>query len=198
MSHFNKVANSWDSPQKAERSRKFADEIKKVINLDDHLDIMDFGCGTGILGFEFIKNAKSIFGIDTSEGMLDVFDQKASEFSNITSSNINLEEETLDRKFDLIISSMAFHHLNGPDKMLISFSKMLNPLGQIVIIDLESEDGTFHPDNEGMGVKHFGFSEFEVSKWGQKSHMKSKFHIVDTICKNGRNYKLFLAVFNFV
>ena len=195
MSHFNEVANSWDSPQKIERSKRFANEIKKEVQLDNNLDIMDFGCGTGVLGFEFIESAKSLLGIDTSQGMLDVFDQKASKLASIESKNINLEIDELDQKFDLIMSSMAFHHLDHPDKMLSKFSKMLNVGGKILIIDLETEDGTFHPDNDGMGVKHYGFSKDDLSRWGRNAGLSFSCKTVDEIIKNERSYNLFLSVF---
>lgn len=196
MSHFNEVANSWDNPEKIERSKRFANEIKKAIRLDNNLDIMDFGCGTGVLGFEFIENAKSLLGIDTSQGMLDVYNEKAKNLSNVESKNINLEVDTLDRTFDLIVSSMAFHHLDHPEKMLSKFSKMLNSGGEILIIDLETEDGSFHPDNDGMGVKHFGFSEDDLSQWTSDLGLKLSFKTVDKIIKNDRSYNLFLAIFN--
>jgi predicted TPR repeat methyltransferase len=45
----------------------------------DGAKIMDFGCGTGLVGEELVKigfNHKDISGIDASQGMLDVTAKK--------------------------------------------------------------------------------------------------------------------------
>lgn len=195
MSHFNEVANNWDTEEKIERVTKQAQGIKNKINLESNLDILDFGCGTGLLGFEFINNAKTLLGIDTSDGMLDVFNLKTKDFPNVQSSSINLENENLDRKFDLIVSAMTFHHLYNPENVLMKFSKMLNKNGKIAVIDLESEDGSFHPDNEGMGVQHFGFSENTLISWAKKCNLDIEVSVLDKIKKNNKEYNLFLAIF---
>lgn len=195
MSHFNEIANEWDSEQKVNLMHKLATEAKKVLNLQSKLDIMDFGTGTGLFGLEFSDNIKSLTGVDVSEGMLKVFDEKTSKFENINSLNINLEKNKIDQKFDLIISSMAFHHLDDPKSVLIKLKKNLNPNGKIAIVDLDHEDGTFHPDNESMGVKHFGFAQTELEQWAQEAHLHLEHTLINSINKNDKEYKQFLAVF---
>lgn len=196
MSHFNEAANTWDSPEKVRRVQDLGRKIKENSRFQakDNIDIMDFGCGTGLLGFQFIDSAKSIVGIDNSQGMLDVFDEKTKDQSNFESMNINLENEDLNRKFDLIVSSMTFHHLINPEAMIFKFSKMLNENGQIALIDLETEDGSFHGENKKMGVHHFGFSKEEVQSWAASADLSTDYSTVEEIQKNDRVYKLFLAV----
>ena len=109
--------------------------------------------------------------------------------------NINLEEENISEKFDLIVSSMAFHHLNYPGKVLNKLKNNLNSGGKIIVVDLDKEDGTFHPDNEGMGVKHFGFSKETLENWANKSELNLDHYIINSIDKNERKYQQFCAVF---
>jgi 2-polyprenyl-3-methyl-5-hydroxy-6-metoxy-1,4-benzoquinol methylase len=197
MSHFNEVANEWDSPHKVKLIGLTGNKIKENVDLDNKLDILDFGCGTGLLAGEFIDHAKSIVGVDTSEGMLEVFDNKFSNFDNITRKNINLEDgKGLECKFDLIVSSMVFHHLNDPNKTLSILKEHLNENGKIAIVDLDKEDGTFHPDNKKMGVKHFGFAKDEIASWAEENGLKLEHRLVHHIEKNDRQYDLFLAVFS--
>lgn len=191
MTHFDQSANEWDSPGKIELIKMTAQKIKDNIELGDNLKIMDFGCGTGLLAEEFFDYAKELVGVDTSAGMLEVFDKKFADYSHAYSKNINLEHETMDQKFDLIVSSMAFHHLNDPACMVSKLMNLLEPGGRLVIVDLDEEDGTFHPDNESMGVKHFGFSKEIIEKW----HPQVTHSIVHAIEKNERQYPLFLAIF---
>ncbi|WP_417336201.1 methyltransferase domain-containing protein [Halobacteriovorax marinus] len=70
MSHFNHVANEWDSEEKIKMMEALSTKTKEFLNLDDKRKILDFGCGTGLFGLNFLEHASSILGIDTSEGML--------------------------------------------------------------------------------------------------------------------------------
>lgn len=197
MSHFNHAANSWDSEGKIKLMGRLSENTKKRLDLGERkLDILDFGCGTGLFGLEFIDHAKSILGIDTSEGMLAVFDEKVKEHNHISSKLINLEKEDLDKKFDLVVSSMTFHHLDEPQKAIQKLSKMLNPGGKLAIVDLEKEDGSFHPDPAGMGVKHFGFSQEELEGWAKEANLEVKTCTINEVEKNDRTYQQFLAVFS--
>lgn len=196
MSHFDIRANQWDTPEKIEATSRLANNIKNKLTLSDELDILDFGCGTGLLGLEFLDRCKSLVGVDSSNGMLEVFRNKVSENKKIEPLFINLENDNLDRTFDLIISAMTFHHLNNPESVLMKLKPMLNPGGQIAIVDLMSEDGSFHPDNEGMGVKHFGFSKDEFDKWAIDLKMKCNYSNINVIHKNDRDYPQFLAILN--
>jgi tRNA (cmo5U34)-methyltransferase len=195
MSHFNHVANDWDNEGKIKLMNTLATKTRKKLDIKDKVDILDFGCGTGLFGLEFIEQAKSITGIDTSEGMLEVFNKKAANYNNIKSININLEQEECNLKVDLIVSSMTFHHLDNPSRTLKKLSSMLNPKGQLAIVDLEKEDGTFHPDNKAMGVKHLGFSNEEIKSWADEAGLKVELCTINSLEKNDRSYNQFLAVF---
>jgi len=196
ISHFNESASQWDSESKIEMMRLLAKKTMNVLHLTEPLDIMDFGCGTGLYGLEFSAHAKTLLGVDTSPGMLEAFDKKTEGSSKISSQLIDLEKEDLDLKFDLILSSMAFHHLSQPSEMISKMKTMLKRGGRLAIVDLDEEDGTFHPDNKGMGVKHFGFNKGQLSQWASEAHMNLHHEIINSIEKEGRVYRQFLAIFS--
>lgn len=172
--------------------------LKTIDQLDpaEGLDILDFGCGTGLFGLEFKKYIKTLTGIDTSTGMLDVFNKKTEDYNNIKSLNLNLETSNFDEDFNLVVSSMTFHHLNEPINVLKKLKKSLRNNGVIAIVDFDKEDGTFHPDNEGMGVKHYGFSKDELNEWAKETELKFEHSIINSISKNGKEYGQFLAIFS--
>ncbi len=198
MSHFNQVANSWDTPEKIKLNQYYAKEISKALPLANPLKILEVGCGTGLLGSQFVKDQNSLLGIDTSVGMLEVFNQKFKDNKNVSSLILNLEENDLDAnaQFDLIVSSMAFHHLKNPEAMISKLKTMLSPNGLIAIIDLDLEDGSFHPDPKNMGVFHFGFSQSTTKDWANKCKFRKferkEIHIVK---KESGDFSLFLALF---
>lgn len=200
MSHFNQEAANWDKPEKIELMKTLAEACKEVLNLTGPLDILDFGCGTGLFGFEFSEYFGSLMGIDTSSGMLEVFNKKSEGYPNIHSQMIDLEDPKVDIdksfKFDLIISSMAFHHLKEPETMLIKLKSYLKEGGKIAIVDLDTEDGSFHPDPKAMGVQHFGFAENQLQKWAENIHMNFEYSIINSINKDEKEFKQFLALYS--
>ncbi len=197
MSHFNLVANSWDTPEKIELSKHYAQRILRNIKTKSPKRILELGCGTGLLGANFLNEDSYLLGLDTSQGMLDVFNQKFSGL-NAKSMLLNLEQDDLNEApFDLIISCMSFHHLKNPEAMLLKLKKYLAPHGHMAIIDLDHEDGTFHPDPKNMGVYHFGFSDGVTSHWSVASDLENyKRETIHTIFKNEKSYPLFLALFS--
>lgn len=197
MNHFNEQARKWDTPEKTERCKKYAEKILKKINKKNISTILEFGCGTGLLGSHFLSDNTSLVGIDASQGMLDVFNEKFKN-KNAQSYHLNLEEYDfpINEKFDLIVTSMAFHHLKNPENMMIKLKNLLNREGILAIIDLDEELGDFHPDPKNMGVHHFGFSNQTTEKWAILSKFKTYTREdIDTIKKESGDYTIFLALY---
>ncbi len=131
--------------------------------------------------------------------MLEVFNQKFQGNKNVHSLLLNLEEqeqELNENGFDLIISTMAFHHLINPAAMIVKLKKLLSSNGVLAVIDLDAEDGSFHPDPKKMGVHHFGFSKELTDAWSVNAQFKkSSREIVNIITKEQGEYPVFLAMF---
>lgn len=196
MSHFNEIANEWDSPEKTQKMKSLASKVLEQVSLNKDLDILDFGGGTGLFGLEFENFAKSLEVIDTSEAMIEVFKKKTTGDKRFNSRILNLESQELNSTYDLIVSSMAFHHLNNPQAVLKKLAAALNDGGKILIVDLDKEDGSFHPDNKVMGVKHFGFSKEDLEGWGRELGLKTQWTIINEIPKNDRIYGQFLMIYS--
>lgn len=197
MSHFNQSANTWDTPEKIKLNQHYADQIKKSLLKKDSIKILELGCGTGLLGSQFLNETNQLIGIDTSSGMLEVFNQKFQDNKNVRSKLLNLEDQELgEGEFDLVISTMAFHHLKNPEQMILKLKKLLSSNGIIAVIDLDAEDGSFHPDPNKMGVHHFGFSKETTDSWSVAAQFKkSSREIINVISKEQGEYPVFLAIF---
>ncbi len=199
MSHFDQSANQWDTPDKIAWTERYAQAIRSRVAPGRRIRLLDVGCGTGLLSFHFAPVADAILGIDTSPGMLEVFDAKAKATPQARSLLLDLEAHDLPAgaTFDLVVSSMAFHHLVDPAAVLKKLGAALADGGRIAILDLDQEDGTFHPDPARMGVKHFGFSEAAARDWAARAGLELLTReIVHVIEKGeGRRYPIFMAVF---
>jgi len=156
---FNKVAETWDEkPVRVNLAKDVAQSISELDILTPEMDIMDFGCGTGLLTTKLHPLVHSITGVDSSQGMLDVFDEKIAKLKlgNIKTLLVDLEKgDSLEGSYDLILSNMTIHHIKEIKPLLLQFYKILTPGGYLCISDLDTENGRFHGDN--TGVFHFGF-----------------------------------------
>ncbi len=189
---FHKKAESWDDEQvRVMGAKKIADAIAAKVDLNSTMEIMDFGVGTGLLGFEIAKITKKVYGVDISESMIDKLKEKNSSELHIETFCQDIINEPLKKTFDGIISSMTLHHIENLKIFFETIYRNINENGFIAIADLELEDGTFHSDN--TGVFHFGFEENELSKIVLACGFKNvEFVNIDTINKPKKDFGIFL------
>lgn len=157
--YFDGVADTWDeNPMIVRLTGLVVGEIASRIPLHDKMKAMEFGCGTGLISMRLAGRVGSISAVDISEKMLGVVEQKvkAGAVSNISTFRSQEREPLPDDAFSLVFSNMAMHHIEDVDAMLQRFYEILSPGGYIAISDLDSEDGSFHGDMEG--IHHHGFS----------------------------------------
>lgn len=199
---FDLKAKEWDkNPQNIERTNDLANEINSVLpqNFNSGLE---FGCGTGLLSFALKNKFSKVTLCDTSQGMLNVLNEKIGNekithfqpvFLDLSSENF--EKET---KFDVIYTSMTIHHVDDIEQIFAKFHSLLNTNGFLIIADVDKEDGTFHaPEMNFKG--HFGFekTDFEKSLKSQQFepiHYKIYHEIVRKSENGERKYPLFVSI----
>lgn len=95
---------------------------------DYSASILEIGCGEGILLFELKKSGfKNIEGIEPSKYAA-IRGQK----KDLKISNIFFESSVIEEKFDLIIMSHVFEHIEDPQTFLQNVSKVLKEDGSIL------------------------------------------------------------------
>lgn len=156
--NFDLAAARWDEhPARVKLAQDIAQAVSTQIALTAEMDVMDFGCGTGLMTLLLQPRVRSITGVDTSQGMLDVLRQKIDQLklSNVRALLDEDKAEGLQGSYDVVVSSMALHHIADLEPVFRQFYDVTNPGGYLGIADLDSEGGRFHGDN--AGVFHFGF-----------------------------------------
>ena len=74
---FDKEAKDWDKNQsRQETAEKFTKEITDNIQLNNTMQLLDFGCGTGSVGMQLYSAVQHINMVDTSKGMLGSLKEK--------------------------------------------------------------------------------------------------------------------------
>ncbi len=159
--YFDQSAANWDKePRRIEHVKAVGEAILRETKPTKDMDVLDYGCGTGLLGLFLLPHVKSVTGADSSSGMQDVLRTKIRQgnISGMTAIQLDLEKESLSqRRFHMIVSSMVMHHVADLERVASAFYEMLLPGGALCIADLDSEPGVFHAKDVAAGVHHCGF-----------------------------------------
>jgi ubiquinone/menaquinone biosynthesis C-methylase UbiE len=172
--------------------------IIDTIHPDSSMDVLDFGCGTGLITLLLQPHVKSIVGVDSSRGMLAVLEQKVRERSLVNVGTLFCDFERGDRPaghYHLIVSSMTLHHVPDLAHLFGLFRDLLQPGGVLGVADLDAEDGSFHDDP--TGVHHHGFDRKRITALlSEAGFVECVDSTADTIVKGAapstREYPVFL------
>ena len=73
---FDLRAKNWDTEDRVTRAKEISEEIIRGLNLPKEISVMEFGCGTGLVSFNYKDIFDKITLIDSSQGMIDEVNQK--------------------------------------------------------------------------------------------------------------------------
>jgi SAM-dependent methyltransferase len=189
---FNAEAQAWDTNPFVHTASKHACEalLKRFPTLSKEkpaLDVLEIGCGTGLLTFLLAPYARSVTAVDASHGMIDVLKQKIEKdgVKNVEGVCVLLEDpedenlppsrdadpravaagERAGRmKFDLIVSHLVLHHIPDLEGMLKTMRGCLKEGGKVALTDFEDEgpqSRAFHPKSKMEGVERDGIGREE-------------------------------------
>ncbi|SFM16015.1 class I SAM-dependent DNA methyltransferase [Pelosinus propionicus] len=199
--NFDMRSTSWDTEKRVKRAEVIAKQIAHTVKLKKSYSALEFGCGTGLISFQLYDKLKDITCIDTSQGMIEALNAKIQQNKavNITAYLHNIDDShQLTPTYDLIYTSMALHHITDIDTTLANLYKLLKADGQLCIVDLDEDDGSFHklePDFTG----HHGFNQSRLKEiLGQIGFKEAASHTFYKDVKNINGdefqYSLFIAM----
>jgi ubiquinone/menaquinone biosynthesis C-methylase UbiE len=166
--HFDEAAKNWDSePRRVALMKAIGEAILRETKPASDVDVLDYGCGTGLIGLFLLPHVRSVTGADNSPGMLEVLQDKiAGEgLENMKASRLDLERDPLpSARYHMITVGMAMHHIADTEKVLRAFHTLLLPGGKLCLADLDTEPGTFHPTDMADIVHHHGFDREGLGK----------------------------------
>jgi ubiquinone/menaquinone biosynthesis C-methylase UbiE len=197
---FDAGAATWDeNPYRVRLAEDVSRALQEKIPLTPEMDVLEVGCGTGLLTLLLQPRARSITGIDSSAGMLDVLRSKIKDkgLTNVTTRLMDLETgEEWEGTFDLVVSSMTLHHIDNIPRLFYHFSSVVKPGGYLVVADLDKEGGKFH--RHGEIVPHAGFDrglmkkEFERAGFCNVRNCTAAMPVKPDSCGDLRCFTVFL------
>ena len=128
--------------------------VKENIDLSKKYDLLDLGCGTGLLGIQVQNITNSMVGIDLSTNML-AEAKKKDIYTNLIESDIEKYLNTVDKDiYDIVVSSDVFIYIGDVSTI---FSQVTDTL---------KEDGVFAFSIELLESKE----EYKLNNTGRFSH----------------------------
>ncbi len=143
---FQDWANEYDSTLgKVKRHHKLLDLVVRTSGVKKGDNILDIGCGTGLLSLKFLARTDcTITAIDSSAQMLRIFQEKI-ETCNLTGKIHCIQESAEDmdfefNQFDIIASTVSLHHVKRKLPVVEHIHDYLKDGGRFVIgeIDLDT------------------------------------------------------------
>lgn len=178
---FNTEAAAWDSnPFVHAMSLEAWEAIRRFVPSlscgGSQADVLEIGCGTGLLSLETAPAVNRLVAVDAAQGMITVLSSKLAEPGapkNITPLAILLEDPEDERlppaddanpqgprlKFDLITSHLVLHHIPDLKGILKTMLGCLKEGGTVALTDFEDfgpEAKRFHPESKMDGVERHG------------------------------------------
>lgn len=192
----------WDEqPARVQLAQAIAGSILARVPVTPAMTALDFGCGTGLVTMALAPHVGRIIGVDTSPAMLDKLREKAAVMPGTTVDarllDLTVAAPPADLRADLVVSAMAMHHIADLPALLRVLVGLLAPGGWLALADLDSEDGTFHPDL--TDVYHLGIDrawlQTELATLGLRDLHADTAHVIERPTTSGklRSYPVFLV-----
>lgn len=199
-SEFDAKARTWDQDSsKSDRARRVADAMAAAIPGLARARVLEYGAGTGLLGFALQGRAGHVTLADSSAEMLAVAREKlqACGAANMEVVSLDLATEPAPAaRWDVVCSLLVLHHVADVDGLLARLHQVLAPGGHLCLSDLDAEDGSFHgPAFTG----HCGFDRVtllsSLRRAGfQDPRLETAFEIEKPVRGAPRRFPAFLAI----
>jgi SAM-dependent methyltransferase len=162
---YTESADPWAaaSPRYRYQGLKY-DRLIALLPQQRFANVLDLGCGLGVLSQKLAKRAERVLGIDIATAAIDHARRLGAAFSNLEfepGDILNLPL-TFDGKFDLVVVADVLYYLSPLDEVILK-----SVVGRIA--DLLSPGGTcllanhfffsFHPDSKVSRKIHRAFSD---------------------------------------
>ncbi len=140
---FDSIASQYDTPERIDLANIVFTELRKYIRNADGKTVLDYGCGTGLIGLRLLDDFHSMLLADASANMVAEVKRKIAELGaqNATALCCDLMDDySPDLHADYIIVVMVLLHEKDTKTLLTRLASVLNPGGHLIIVDFDKND----------------------------------------------------------
>lgn len=196
--YFDALASQWDAdPAKLSRARITAEQIRALRPAPGGR-LLEFGCGTGLLGLQLAESFDAVQLVDASAAMLAEAQQKIEALA-LNHVQIHQAEGLASLPpQDAVACLMVLHHVRDLAGFFADAHTLLEDGGQLFVADLYPEDGSFHQQHADFDG-HNGLDPISLTQLAQVAGFNRVSYapcctIEKTEAGEPRHYPLFLLM----
>lgn len=146
-SHFDQKAADWnDRPGVRKNAANFCEEVRRSVEIRSDMRILDFGCGTGLVGLSFASEVRTVGLLDISHGMIEATRKSIAE-QMITNTEVYEDDvrNITAEPFDLVLAALVLHHVEDLDSTIEGIKKVMKPGAQLVACEFDPSQAPHNP-----------------------------------------------------
>lgn len=158
---FEMIADRYETSERIQIAKVSSDAIRGYLVEANSKNAIDFGCGTGLVGMNLLKDFNSMLFLDTSQNMINQIKKKVSDFNiqNVDTLCFDFEKDDLsDLHADYIFMAQVLLHINDVELVLSKLFDVLNEGGHLLIVDFDKNE------NVVSDLVHNGFDQVKLTE----------------------------------
>ncbi len=190
---FNQLANKYDTLERKELAKIIAGEIKTELKKSKNQTLLDYGCGTGLVGLELAARVERLILMDSSEQMLEITKKKIEKANlrNAEAIDSDFTKTGSDTKADIILVSLVLLHIPATQEILSQFYSALHPQGKLMIVDFDKNENINHPKVHN-GFDHSNLKSLLTDAGFHSTEIRTFYHGKNIFMN--RDASLFLSI----
>ena len=170
--HWDDYSPEFDEAHATEDIDLWREELFKLTGEKKGLKVLDIGTGTGFLALMMAELGNEVYGVDVSEGMMNIGKEHAKE-RNVDVKFIKNEGENLqfdDDFFDVVVNCRVLWTLVDPDVSFKEWKRVMKPGGKVISFIRDSK-GMHKPKKEFIYSKELD-EKLPLRKADEKTYME--------------------------